>query len=48
MADMAKLIDHWRAVFDWDVPDVDHARADTMIFKEVRAALDQIERDLTG
>ncbi|KUR74018.1 hypothetical protein [Novosphingobium sp. FSW06-99] len=46
VADLTKLIEHWRAVFDWDVPDIDQTCADALIFKEVRAALDQIERDL--
>ncbi len=45
VADLTKLIEHWRAVFDWDVPEIDQAYADTLIVTEVRAALDQIERD---
>ena len=42
----AKLVEHWRAVFDWDVPEIDQADADRLIIREVRAALDEIERDL--
>ena len=45
VADLTKLLEHWRAVFDWDVPEIDQAYADTLIVTEVRAALDQIERD---
>ncbi len=45
VADLTKLIEHWRAVFDWDVPEIDQAYADNLIVTEVRAALDQIKRD---
>lgn len=45
VADLTKLIEHWRAVFDWDVPEIDQAYADTLIVTEVHAALDQLERD---
>ena len=45
VTDLTKLIEHWRAVFDWDVPEIDQAYSDALIVTEVRAALDQIERD---
>jgi hypothetical protein len=46
IADVAKLIDRWRAIFDWDVPEIDQKHADKLIISEARKALDQIERDL--
>jgi hypothetical protein len=46
VADVKRLIERYRAIFDWDVPDIDQAYADKVILAEVRAALDQIEREL--
>jgi hypothetical protein len=46
LADMNKLIDRWRSIFDWDVPEIDQTYADKLIIDEARTALDQIERDL--
>jgi hypothetical protein len=46
ISDMNKLIDRWRAIFDWDVPEIDQKRADKLIISEVRSALDAIERNL--
>jgi hypothetical protein len=46
VSDVKRLIERYRAVFDWDVPDIDQAYADKLIILEVRAALDSIERDL--
>jgi len=47
-ADVKKLVETYRAIFDWDVPDIDQRRADKLILVEVRKALDAVERDLLG
>ena len=47
-ADVKKLVEKYRAIFDWDVPDIDQAAADKLILSEVRRALDSLERKLLG
>jgi hypothetical protein len=47
VGDAKNLIEKWRAIFDWDVPDIDQSYADRVIISEVRKALDKIEQELT-
>jgi hypothetical protein len=44
VADVKKLVEKYRAIFDWDVPDIEQAAADRLILGEVRNALDELER----
>jgi hypothetical protein len=46
--DVKKLVEKYRAIFDWDVPDIDQAAADKLIVTEVRKALDVVEQKLLG
>ena len=48
VADVNKLVDRYRAIFDWDVPDIDQRAADRLILGEIRKALDQLEKKLAG
>ena len=48
IADVKQLVEKYRAVFDWDVPDVDQTVADKLILMEVRKALDELEHKLLG
>ena len=48
VADVRKLVEKYRAIFDWDVPDIDQPVADRLILAEVRKALDDLERNLVG
>ena len=48
IADVKQLVEKYRAVFDWDVPDVDQTVADRLILTEVRKALDELEHKLLG
>ena len=45
-ADVQKLVEKYRAIFDWDVPDIDQGAADKLILGEIRGALGEIERTL--
>ena len=47
-ADLNKLVEKYRKIFDWDVPDIDQAVADKLIVLEVRKALDELEHKLLG
>jgi hypothetical protein len=48
IADVEKLIEKYRAIFDWDVPDIDQTVADKLILGEVRRALGELEKKLLG
>jgi hypothetical protein len=48
IADVKKLVEKYRAIFDWDVPDIDQAAADKLILMEVRGALNELEHKLLG
>jgi hypothetical protein len=48
VADVKHLVEKYRAIFDWDVPDIDQAAADKLILGEVRKALEDVERTLTA
>jgi hypothetical protein len=47
-ADIVKVVEKYRAIFDWDVPEIDQAAADKLILGAMRRALDDIERGLGG
>ena len=48
IADVKKLMEKYRAIFDWDVPDIDQTAADKLILAEIRKALDALEQKLMG
>ncbi len=48
IADVKKLVEKYRAIFDWDVPDIDQTVADKLILSEVRKALNELELKLLG
>jgi hypothetical protein len=48
VADVKKLVEKYRKIFDWDVPDIDQAVVDKLIVLEVRKALDELEHKLLG
>jgi hypothetical protein len=48
IADAEKLVEKYRAIFDWNVPDIDQKLADRLILAELRKALDAIEKRLLG
>jgi hypothetical protein len=41
--DVAALLEKYRAIFDWDVPEIDEAAADRLIFQSLRQALDELQ-----
>ena len=48
IADVKSLVEKYRAIFDWDVPEIDQDVADKLILVEMRKALDDIENELLG
>jgi len=48
IADVKGLVEKYRAIFDWDVPDIDQMAADKLILMEVRKALNELEHKMLG
>ena len=48
IADVEKLVEKYRKIFDWDVPDIDQAAADRLILSEVVNAARKLEVKLLG
>ena len=45
-ADVEALVEKYRSIFDWDVPDIDQRHADRLIVAAIRQALDGVESTL--
>lgn len=43
-ADLERLFTKYRAIFGWDIPEVDVAHSDRLILESLRSALDDIEQ----
>ncbi len=43
--DMSKVLEKYRAIFGWDVPDSDESAADRLILGAMRQAPNDLERD---
>lgn len=48
IADVKKVVEKYRAIFDWDVPEIDQIAADKLILVEMHKALDDVEKQLLG
>ena len=46
--DMKSLVEKYRAIFDWDIPEINQNAADKLILAAIRKALDDIEKELLG
>jgi hypothetical protein len=47
-ADIKGLVEKYRSIFGWDVPELDVALSDRLIFQALRQALDDIEAGSSG
>lgn len=48
ISDVKKLVEKYRSIFGWDVPDNDQAFSDKLILAAIRKALDDIDANLLG
>lgn len=48
VADMRSLVEKYRKIFDWDIPEIDQRAADKLILTAMRTALDDIAKQLAG
>ncbi|OIR17809.1 hypothetical protein GALL_20310 [mine drainage metagenome] len=46
IADVKSLVEKYRSIFGWDVPELDQDYSDNLILHEIRKALDDIEKEL--
>lgn len=46
-ADVRHLVEKYRSIFEWDVPDINEASSDRLILAAIRQALDAIEESLS-
>lgn len=46
IADVRKLVEKYRAIFDWDIAEIDQNLRDHLILGEIRKALDDIRTEL--
>ena len=44
-ADMRSLVEKYRRVFGWDIPEIDQNATDKLILAAMRKALDDIQRN---
>jgi hypothetical protein len=44
--DVMRLVEKYRAIFEWDVPAIDEPLADRLIIAAIRQALDGVESGL--
>lgn len=42
--DVLNLVEKYRKIFDWDVPENDETIADDLILSEIRKVLDEIDK----
>lgn len=45
-ADMRSLVEKYRAIFDWDIPEIDQHAADKLILAAMHTVLDDIAKQL--
>lgn len=46
-ADVRHLVEKYRSIFTWDVPEIDLVSSDKLILGAIRQALDEIEGSLS-
>jgi hypothetical protein len=45
-ADVKGLVEKYRSIFEWDIPDIDERASDKLILGAIRHALDAVESSL--
>ncbi len=46
VADVEALVERYRSIFEWDIPEIDQTRSDRLILQAIREALDGVEKKL--
>ena len=48
VGDVKALVERYRSIFEWDIPEIDQARSDRLIVQAIRDALDGVEKSLSA
>jgi len=48
VADVQALVERYRSIFAWDIPEIDQLRSDRLILQAIRDALDGVEKALAA
>ena len=48
ISDMKNLVEKYRAIFGWDIPEINQNAADKLILAALRKTLDDIETELAA
>jgi hypothetical protein len=48
VSDLRSLVEKYRAIFDWDIPEINQGLADKLILAAMHTALEEIQKDLSG
>ena len=46
VADVEAMVERYRSIFEWDIPDINEPRSDRLILQAIRDALDGVEKKL--
>lgn len=46
--DVKGLVEKYRSIFEWDIPEIDEVAADKLILGAIRQELDAVEQSLSG
>lgn len=46
-SDVKGLVEKYRSIFEWDVPEIDEGASDRLILGAIRQALEAVEKSLT-
>jgi len=47
-ADVEALVERYRSIFEWDIPEIDQGRSDRLILQAIRDALVGVEKKLAA
>ena len=48
VADVEALVERYRSIFEWDIPEIDQTGSDRLILQAIREALDGVEKKLAA
>jgi len=48
VADVQALVERYRSIFGWDIPEIDQRGSDRLILQAIRDALDGVEKALVA
>jgi hypothetical protein len=46
VADVQALVERYRSIFEWDIPEIDQIQSDRLILQALRDALEGVEKSL--